>query len=130
MAWWRPAARRFRWQHWLLVAALLLVIAVTVWQAMVSVRHARRLRIPRDEPIAEWMPLGYVARSYHVPLPVLMQALGLPGDRPDRRPLGTLARERGQSFEEVRETLVAAIEGFRRAPPPLGTAPAQPRGSP
>ena len=122
---WIAAARRFRWQQWLLVAALAAVVVVTAWQAAMAVRHMRALRMHPDQPIAEWMTVGHVARAYGVPAPVLLRSLDLPDARPERRPLGAIARDRGQSFEELRDDLLAAIEQSRQAsgaPPGAGTA--------
>ncbi|WP_105374933.1 MULTISPECIES: hypothetical protein [Neorhizobium] len=67
----------------------------------------------QDEPIEEWMPLGYVANSHGVSPILLQTALGLPAGVRDRSPLGEIARKQGKSFAEVRRTLEEAIAAKR-----------------
>ena len=67
----------------------------------------------QDEPIEEWMPLGYVAHSHGVSPILLQTALGLAVGVRDRSPLGEIARKQGKSFEEVRRTLEEAIAAKR-----------------
>lgn len=63
----------------------------------------------RDEPLAGWMSIGYVARSHEVPPQVLLEALGLdPGVR-DRRPLSEIAAAAGRPLAEVTALLAEAI---------------------
>lgn len=72
----------------------------------------------RDEEIAGWMPLGYVARAHGVPLGALRRALGLPEDVVDRRPIEELARERGVAtavFVAEVEQALAAVKAERGA---------------
>lgn len=80
----------------------------------------------REEPIESWMPLRYVAHSHGVEPSLLFEALDLPPDRWDRRPIGDIAEAEGVSIAEVRAKLEAAIADARRAgaSPP---APEQPR---
>ena len=75
-------------------------------------------RAHQDESIAEWMPVNYVAHSYHVPPPVLFDTLKLkpkPGER--RKPLGEIAVSQGRSFDELKADLEKAIAEFRRKHP-------------
>lgn len=73
----------------------------------------------RDQPIAEWMSVGYVAHSYHVPPSVLYEALELPPKPPDRRSLKKIAEAQDRSFEEVKALLEIAIKQERvKNPPP------------
>lgn len=72
----------------------------------------------RDEKVAGWMPLGYVARSHGVPLDDLRRALGLPEGVVDRRPLEEIARERGvaaAAFIAEVERALAAVKAERGA---------------
>jgi hypothetical protein len=99
----------FRWQQWATLAAFLLVLGLTAFYLFHTVRHAKSFRHHRDEPIRAWMTVGYVAHTYHVPAPVLYEALGLPKDRYDKRPLREIARAQHRSLEQVREALEAAL---------------------
>lgn len=66
-----------------------------------------------DQAIEGWMPVGYVARSWDVPRPVLAEAIGLaPGDAP-RRSLSAIAAERGEPVEALIARLEAAIAAHR-----------------
>lgn len=71
-----------------------------------------------DEPIRGWMTIGYIARSRHVPPPVLRRALGLPPETRDRRPLAAIAEEQNRPVEELVVILEDAIEKQRGAPRP------------
>jgi hypothetical protein len=70
----------------------------------------------QDEPLAPWMTLGYVARSYDVDRDDLAQALGL--DRPGRLSLAQIAARSGRTLPEVEAELRAAIARARGAPAP------------
>jgi hypothetical protein len=111
----------------LLALALVLVSILTVHFAARGVRHARELRGRAGEPIQPWMNVGFIAHAYHVPPEVIHQALGLPHDRPDRRPLWRIARAQGRSTDELIAELNAALAEARAPqPPPVGTPPAPP----
>ncbi|HHZ09409.1 MAG TPA: hypothetical protein GX405_11595 [Rhizobiales bacterium] len=73
----------------------------------------------RDEEVAGWMPLGYVARSHGVPVGALRRALGLPEGVADRRPIEEIARARGMAtaafVAEVEEALAAVKAARERA---------------
>lgn len=70
----------------------------------------------QDEPLAPWMTLGYVARSYDVDRDDLAQALGL--DRPGRLSLAQIAARSGRTLPEVEAELRAAIARARGEPAP------------
>ena len=105
-----------RWRKWVL-AAFVLTLAFTGIQIFRTVQFAVYWRQHRDEPIAGWMRIGYVANSHQVPRPVLHRALGLPPDARDRRPLSEIARDQDRSFEEIKANLEKAIDDFRRTRP-------------
>ena len=111
----------------LLAAALVIALAFTGYHAMRLTYDAMYWHEHRDEPIERWMTLGYVAHSYHVPPHVLHQALGLP-IRPDHRPIGRIARERGTSVDAIKAKLTYAIVHARPPYPPPGppSRPTQP----
>ncbi|HUK91713.1 MAG TPA: hypothetical protein VLZ81_15020 [Blastocatellia bacterium] len=118
----------FRWTQWLLLGCFLLATFLTAFTIYRTVGHARAFRHHRNEPIRAWMTVGYVAHTYHVPAAVLYDALGLPGDRFDKRPLKVIAREQHKSMDEIRvemeEAIVQAGSPYmsptptRRGPPP------------
>ncbi len=117
-------------RHKILLAAFVIVVLFTGWQAALAGRHAMGLRgPPRDEPIAEWMTIRRVAASYHVPPWVLQRALGLP-DAPDRRPLRLIAESRGETFAQLRAELEAAIAEARASGEPLGPPPTPTKPTP
>ncbi len=99
----RPDRRRFlRIAFGLALAITVLLGARVVARLFYFSRHAR-------EPLAGWMPLGYVARSYGVPLDALRAQLGLATGARDRRPIQQIAAERGiptsQFIGEVEQAL-------------------------
>lgn len=109
-----------RWQ-WLILIAFVLVLTFTGFQIFRTVERANYWRQHRDEPIAGWMRIGYVANSYHVPPQVLQEAIGLPPNVPDRRPLAEIAKSQNRSLETLKAELEKAIRDFRAArPPPPG----------
>lgn len=118
----RQVLGTFGWQQWLLAAVFLVAIVVAGTFGLRTARNTVYWLLHRDEPIERWMPVNYVAHSYDVPPEILWNALGLPDPhtehRRDLRPLSEIASARGQSFEQVRSTLEAAIVSFRESPPP------------
>lgn len=106
-----------------LIVLFLLVLALTGYQIVRTVSSAIYWQHHRDEPIARWMSVGYVAHSYHVPPWVLERAIGLP-QRPDHRPLGRIADQTGQSFFTLQARLQYAIMHARPPYPPPPPPPA------
>lgn len=66
-----------------------------------------------DQPVEGWMPVGFVARSWHVPTEVLVQALELGPDERARQTLEQIARHQGVPVAELVATLEAAIRDWR-----------------
>ena len=102
----------------LVLVAFIAALVLTSFFAFRSYRRAEYWRQHRDQPIAAWMPIGIVAESYHVPPQVLKEAIGLPPDARDRRPLEKIAEEQGRSFDELKADLEKAIGEFRARRPP------------
>ena len=107
----------------MVLGALALVILVTGLFAVRTVRRAMFWRTHRDEVIRPWMSIPYIAHSYRVPPRVLYQALGIPPQPHDRRPLKKIAREQNRSVDEITSVLLDAIARERvnhptAAPPP------------
>lgn len=102
--------KRFGWKQWIVVAALALVVLVTGVFAVRTVRRAIYWRAHREEAIRPWMSIPYIAHSYRVPPHVLYQALGIPQEPHDRRPLKQIAREQKRSVDEVVKVVREAID--------------------
>ncbi|MFA7296404.1 MAG: hypothetical protein WC211_04355 [Dehalococcoidia bacterium] len=115
--------QRFRWQQWLLVVALIAALAFAALQVASMVGHARALYPLRNDPIAPWMTVAHVAHAFHVPDAVIEEAIGMPAGSSDRRPLGYIARQRGETFEVIRARIEAAIAGATPPAPPAPPAP-------
>jgi hypothetical protein len=109
---------RFRWQQWLLVVALVAALAFAALQIASMVGHARSLYPLRNDPVAPWMTVTHVARAFHVSEAVIEEAIGIPVGSRDRRPLGYIARQRGESFQVLRARVEAAIAQAAPSPPP------------
>lgn len=69
----------------------------------------------QNMPVEGWMPAGYVAKSYRVDIEVVRQALGLPADSHDRRPIGRIAAERGVPVSELIDSVNKALQKAREA---------------
>lgn len=111
----------------LLFAALLLVGFLTVTFAVRALHHARYLRSRTEEPLQAWMNVPYIANAYRVDPWVIHEALGLPPDKRDRRPLFQIAQDQGRSPDELIEAVTEAIRRSRLPqPPPPPRSPAPP----
>ena len=119
---------RVGWQKWIVLIAFALVVAATGIFAVRTVRRAMFWRQHRDEVIRPWMSIPYVAHSYRVPPHILYQALGIPPQPHDRRPLRQIAREHDRSVDEVITVLHDAIVRERAKHPP-GAPPPPDQGS-
>ena len=126
----RQVVASFGWWQWLLAAVCLVALVAAGAFAVRTARTALYWSQHHNDPIERWMTVNYVARSYDVPPDALWNALGLPPARPPsrdaRRPLSPIATARGQTFEQVRATLEAAIVEARTQPPALQPPPAPP----
>ena len=100
-----------RLRHWLVVA-LIVVLAAAGLQTLHTVRHFMHA-YRASEPLRPWMSIPYIAHSHRVPTHVLYQALGLPADRHDHRPIGRIARQQGKPVGALIEDLQNAIAQAR-----------------
>ncbi len=108
--------------HWLVGLAFVFAVAVTAVSAVRTARRAAYWHSHRDEPIHEWMTLGYIAHSYRVPPHVLYEALALSPQLPDKRPISRIARLQKHSVDEVIGVLANAIVQARLPNPPPSSA--------
>jgi hypothetical protein len=99
--------RIFDWRTGVLVLGFVISLALIGIFAVRSINYVPRQR--GVEPIRPWMSVPYIAHSYHIPAQVLYQALGLPDNRPDRRPIAVIAREQGRSIQSLILVLNQAI---------------------
>lgn len=117
-----PSKRR---QQLLLLSGLLVALLMT---GFFGLRAFHRFsRPPSNDPVREWMSIPYITHAYHVPPPVILEALGLPADTPpSKRSLSRIAKDLNLSTAEVITRVEEAIaqERARHAPP--GKAPAPP----
>jgi hypothetical protein len=114
--------RKLGRREWILLLFFLVTLAVTGLFAARAYRRAAYWREHRDETIRPWMSVGYVARSYRVPAPVLYQAIGLEPTPHDRRPLREIAARQNRSVDTLISELHDAIVAFRSShPSPDGT---------
>jgi hypothetical protein len=121
--------KKVEWQKWAVVIAFALIVLATGVFGLRTVRRAMYWRAHRDEVIRPWMSIPYVAHSYRVPPHVLYQALGIPPQPHDQRPLKAIAREHNRPVDEVISVLHDTIMRERADHPP-GTAPPEPARSP
>jgi hypothetical protein len=130
------ALAEFHWQQWLILAGFLLAVAFTGFRLYNTARSADHWRHHRDEPINGWMTVGHVAHSHHLPAEVLYDALGLPHQQPDKRPLRRIAKAQKRTLDEVRALLTETIAQYRSTHPEPSPRPKatprgwKPRGSP
>lgn len=110
--------QHFARRRYIIGGILIFLLAFTGYFGWRTIERARYWREHKDEPIRGWMTLGYISRSYHVPPPVLKEALDLPPDTPDRRPLSKIARSQDRSVDELIGILNNAIERERLQKPP------------
>lgn len=117
-----PSKRR---QQLFWLSGLLIALFITVF---FGIRAFHRFsRPPSNDPVREWMSIPYITHAYHVPPPVILEALGLPADTPPgKRPLSRIAKDLNLSTDEVLKRVEEAIaqERARHAPP--GKPPEQP----
>ena len=115
--------RKLGRREWLLLLFFVGTLAVTGLFAARAFRRAAYWRQHRDETIRPWMSVRYVAHSYHVPPPVLYQAIGVEPTVHDRRPLREIAVQQHRSVDILISELQHTIIEFRRSYPPPGGSP-------
>lgn len=105
-------------KHRLLVSAFSVTLALTLFFLGHLAFHIVRGALHKDEPIAPWMTVGYVARNVGLSPRVLGVEAGMPPPRPGHpQTLQEIADERGVTFEVVIGELDAAIGRLKTHPP-------------
>jgi hypothetical protein len=116
----RPAGARSGWlnylwrEHRLLLGALSLALAVTLFFSFRIALHAVYWSQRRDMQIEPWMTIGQVAQSYEIERDELARAVGVEPGRRERLTLAQIAAQTGRSIDEVEEDLRAAIAAQRQ----------------
>jgi hypothetical protein len=95
--------------------ALILAIVATFVFGFRAGSHARRIRW-QNEPIRAWMSVPFIAHTHHVRPEILYQAIGLPTEQRDRRPLRRIAREEKRPVADVIRDLENAIAKAPKGP--------------
>lgn len=72
----------------------------------------------RNQPIEDWMTVGYVARSYGVPRDQLAEAIAVKPSPGQRRTLADIAAERGVDTDTLKAELRQAIARLQPQPGP------------
>jgi hypothetical protein len=78
-------------------------------------QHVPRSR--SSEPIRSWMSVTYIAHAHRVPPAGLYQAIGLPPESLDKRPIVEIARSQDRPTGELFAELQRAIIQARASPP-------------
>jgi hypothetical protein len=99
----------------IIAVALIVAIAGTFVFGFRAGRHVRRIRW-QNEPIRPWMSVPFIAHTHHVRPEILYQAIGLPPDQRDRRPLRRIAREEKRPVADMIRDLESAIASAPRGP--------------
>lgn len=102
---------------WLLMLAFSLALGATGFFATRFVVHALYWSHHKEEPIAPWMTVGYVAHSYGIAPTMLREKLGLDPEGRDRRTLAEIAADQGRSFGDIHAAVLDAIAAARSTPP-------------
>jgi len=109
-----------------LVLGFCLAIAATFFFGYRAGRTARHYR-SQDEPIQPWMSVPFVAHTHHTRSEVLFQAIHVPPDLRDHRPIREIARaERvpvAELIRELRSAIANANPPGSKAVPPSGNVP-------
>ena len=108
------------WHHHRM--ALLAFVLVTVLALFFAIRATMQIiywNDPRhqNQPLENWMTLGYIARSYSLPRDELAAALNFSRDREGGKSLKSIAAQRGISTAALIEQIEAAIEKVRAGVP-------------
>lgn len=77
------------------------------------------------ELIRDWMTIPFIAKMYHVPPPVIFNALDIPWNKNQDKSLKQLNEEYYPDLSGFVETTVKAVV-LEHLPPPMPTAPSMP----
>ncbi len=103
-----PLRSAFR-RHPLLVSAFVLFTLLALFFAGRFATRVAYWSTHQNQPVAEWMTVGYIAHSWHLDTRELETASGLPPPAGHPLTLGEIARERGVPVSEIIAAVEAAI---------------------
>lgn len=103
----------------MMIAAGVALLLALFFAARVLV-HLALWEARRDEPLAAWMTVGYVAHAYRVDREPLALAVGLDPELRQRLTLAQIAAQRQVPLDEIEAELRAAIAEQRGESPERG----------
>jgi hypothetical protein len=110
----------------LLVLGFCLAIAATFFFSYRAGRAARHARW-QNEPIQSWMSVPFVAHIHHTRPELLFQAIGVPPNPHDHRPIREIARAEKlpvtELIRDLRKAIANANPPGSEAIPPSGKPP-------
>jgi hypothetical protein len=110
-----PTLRHLWRRHPVTLLAFVLAVVLALFLGFRFTVHAVYWSRHRDDALAGWMTIGYVAQSYRVDRDDLSLALGVEPGSGRRLTLDDLARQSGRPVSELEESLRAAIAEARAA---------------
>ena len=109
--------RRLLRRHPVLMSALILSVALTLFFAGRFLVGAVYWAQHRQEPIRGWMTVGYIARSWQLDPREIDAAAGFPPPQGHPLTLEEIARQRGQPVEKIIAQAEAAVAELRATQP-------------
>jgi hypothetical protein len=108
----------------MLQAALAASLALIVYFSGRAAYRFYRLKMDYNEPVGPWMSIGYAARANKISPADLHNALGFtPGGKPERGPLGEIAKRHGYDVKTFMEKVNVEVSRLK-AEKALETSPA------
>lgn len=96
-------------RHPLLVSAFVLFTALALFFVGRLAYRVVYWSTHHDQPVAEWMTVGYIGHSWHLDPRAIDAAAGLPPPAGHPLTLGEIAQQRGVPVEQVIASVEAAI---------------------
>ncbi len=96
-------------RHPVLVSAFVLFTLLALFFAGRLATRAVYWSTHQNQPVAEWMTVGYIAHSWHLDTRELEAASGLPPPAGHPLTLGEIAQQRGVPVSQIIAAVEAAI---------------------
>jgi len=112
-------------QRRVLIALLVLIgLFFVTFYGLRAYRGLRQL-IEGTQPIVRpWMTIPRIAHQFKIPQAELYRALAVQPERPDRRPLDRLAREKGLKIPVFVDQVQRFVDSYHKPPLPAPPLPA------
>ena len=104
---------RFRYQTIAVILGFCLSLAAAFFFGYRASTVARQIR-RQNEPIRAWMSVPFIAHSHHADETVLFQAIHLPPNHRDRRPIREIARTEHVPPTEIIRELQDALSAEKK----------------